>query len=228
MLTNKIKTNRKVSRADIFYYALFIIYAILITLVFIYSIRFLVKTINSAFSSPQSTVMEAKYGQLRLDEYALVADKLGLKAAAPSQNQINMPSVPIDLPTETSTTSASNITTSTLELTATSSVETNTSSPVAVIVPETKPQISVINSTLSAGLAGELRKQLQAAGFTVPNIGNSQPSEAQTIIKVKNSVNQNSNYFSEIKKIVSNKYDFIITTLDSAAKYDIEIIIGDK
>jgi hypothetical protein len=222
MLTNKIKTNKKINKADVFYYGLFIVYAIIIILVFIYSIKFLAKTINTAFSSPQNTDMEAKYGQLHLDEYAIVAAKLGL-AAAPGQSQL--PATPVNLPTEMATTSEIIATTSDLALSSEPSTSTEL---VAVMVPETKPQIAVINSTLTSGLAGELKAQLQTAGFSVPGLNSSQPSEPQTIIKVKDSVNQDGQYFSEIKKIVSSKYDFKIDTLDNVSKYDIEIIIGDK
>jgi hypothetical protein len=233
MLINKIKIEKKISRDQIIYISAFIIYATIVVVLFVYSIKFLGKTINSAFTQPLTSDIEAKYGQLHLDDYQVVATKLGLTSptiyqeAQPEQasNQQEQASSTNDTTNDTgpTTTPLASATTADIVSPNNDLSVSNTNSET-----ETKPTISIINSTLTAGLAAGLKTSLQQVGFEILNTGNIRPSEPTTVIKVKASVNQSSSYFSEIKKIVSEKYDFTIVILEETANQDIEIVIGNK
>jgi nitrogen fixation/metabolism regulation signal transduction histidine kinase len=225
---NKNREKKKISREQLIYIAIFIIYATIVIILFIYAVQFLGRTINSAFSQPTNAVIEAKYGQLHLTEYSIIANKLGLIN--------NQTAAPIQEASEDTSVDISSTTDEIILLNTTEQINTPTSAP-EITIPEnilptvnleTRPTITIINSTLTSGLAAELKNTLQTAGFEVLRTGNIRPSEPQTIIKVKNNTNQASDYFSDVKKAVSKKYDFKITTLPDNSTQDIEIIIGNK
>lgn len=243
MFTNNFLKNKSINKEGLIYALIFIVYLIAIILIFVYSIKFLSKAINFTLSEPQNQEIEEKYSKINLENYTIIADKLNFIKATPIINQ-NNPSSETSSPgiipnSENNTTlnivnSSSNMP-ETVDL---PSLADNTL-PVAPspVVPaestvsppqEIKPRLVIVNSTLTSGLASALKSKFQIANFDVLRIGNIRPSELNTVIKVKQSVNQNSAYFFEIKKIVSEKYDFVLKTLEEEADYEIEIIIGEK
>ena len=223
MHINNSKKLKPISREGIIYALIFILYATVVGLVFIYATKFLGKAINVALSEPVSETIEAKYGQLDLVNYALIAKKLGLQKSTPATPEVM---APIIIPETSSTT----------PITATTSPEAVTTVPTpeiitSVVTPkiiEVRPKIVVINSTTKSGLAAQLKNKLVAAGYSVIRTANSKPSLTSTTIKIKNSINLDSVYISEIKKIVALNYDFVIDTLDSNSDHEVEIIIGNK
>jgi len=261
MHTNNIKKiHEPLTQESIIYALIFVVYIAIVVLVFVYSVKFLGKTINAALTTPGNNDITAKYGQLDLSDYALIAYKLNLalpsggtisasdNLTASSSPEIASSSASSTNPyIATSTNNTTNIslatTTETVPATSTNVMQvtmgagtvsqgTNTTPPASnttsVVSTETKPKIDVINSTVKSGLAGTLKDKLQAAGFNVLKTGNSKPTEAQTIIKIKNSYLANINYIDSIKKIVAGSYDYLSQTLDEGADHDIEIIIGSK
>lgn len=222
MHTNKINfADKKINKEGIIYTLIFVLYITIAVLIFVYAINSLRAVINTALSTPDSTEVENKYGQLDLENYSLVAGKLGLKKV----NQTITP--PVEAPIETSTESQI-ATTSLPEIvvpTTTPEIEPVVEAPK---IEEKKPTIIITNSTLTSGLAAALKNKLNAANYEVLSTGNNRPALEVTTIKIKNSISPDSTYLAEIKKIVDLNYDFVILTLNETAKSDIEIIIGNK
>jgi hypothetical protein len=234
---NLIKT-KPISKEGLIYALIFVSYAVVLVLVFVYSVKFLNQALKTAISSPVGSEIENKYAQLDLENYSLLANKLNLSLSSGNQLIINQP---IQNITPEATTSseivipemiASSSQTSTIEITPTTTApivtQPTTSEIIAQEVVQAKPSIIVINSTLKSGLAANLKSELNKSGYAVLRTASSKPALDNTIIKIKSSVNQNSQYLMEIKKIVSLNYDFTLETLDEKADHDLEIIIGNK
>ncbi len=84
-----------------------------------------------------------------------------------------------------------------------------------------------IYSTVSVkGAAAELQKDLQAAGFKVPTIGNQRPLQATTTILMK----EGSQSLAEsLRSVVAKKYEVVsVGTLPDSSKFDAVIVIGTK
>lgn len=225
MLINKNnRPIKKINKDGIIYALIFILYTAVAGLIFVYAINFLKTAINTALSTPNNTEIENRYGQLDLNNYSLVANKLGLKknSQLSTTNEITAESVA----TSTIELAPEIIATTTPEVISTMNTSTETAS--AVKAEEKRPTIIVTNSTLKSGLAASLKNKLTAAGFTVLNTGNSRPALGITTIKVKESVSPESVYLNEIKKIVDSDYDSVVIDLNDNAKSDIEIIIGNR
>lgn len=223
MPINNPKKEKKIDKESIIYALVFVLYFAIAILIFIYSTKFLGSTINAALSTPQNDAIEAKYGQLDLANYALVAKKIGLTAPNISQES----ALPALTPEIIPVTAPENIPSTTPEITTTTPEIVLPTTP-APIVSEIKPRIIITNSTLRSGLAASLKSKLQGAGFEILSTGNVRPSVVNTIIKIKASMASDSAYLAEIKKIVSGEYDFVIQTLDENANHEVEIIIGNK
>jgi len=226
-----------INKDGVIYALIFVLYATLVVLVFVYATKFLRDTLNTALSTPAGATIEAKYGQLDLGNYVLVADKLGLKK--PSVNQIVTPEVinPVASPTI-------EIATNSPEIIASPTPEVVTISPAPEVMPivapevvtpvitpvvvELRPLIVIFNSTGQAGLAAKLKNQLTAVGYSVLETGNIKPIINNTIIKIKTSLNPDSKYLAEIKKIVALNYDFVLENLAESSDHEVEIIIGSK
>jgi len=231
MFTNKLSKNIALNKESLIYAGIFVVYVSVTITIFVYSIKFLGTAINLSLSEPLGQTLEQKYGQVNLDNYSLIARKLNFLKGNPNiQN-----STPFIPPAVISTTteiinSQSNMPESIVTLSSSSdiSLPTTQSEPSILSPVDIKPSIVVINSTLTSGLASALKTQFQSSNFEVLRIGNVRPSEVNTVIKVKANVNQNSVYFSDIKKIVSERYDYILGILEDTADHDIEVIIGEK
>jgi len=219
---NPKKLQEPLSQESIIYALIFVVYVAIVVLVFIYSVKFLGKTINTALTTPGNNDITAKYGQLNLADYAAVASKLNLTSA-------NGGIVSSDNLIASSSAEIAQVTMGTGIISqGTNTTPPASSSTTSAVSTENKPKIDIINSTTKSGLAATLKDKLQSAGFYVLKTGNSKPAETQTIIKIKNSYLANINYIDSIKKIVAGSYDYVSQTLDESADHDIEIIIGSK
>ena len=238
MQINKLGKFKKMSKEGIIYSAIFILYIAVLVLIFIYSIKFLNDALQVSLSTPQED-MAAKYGQLDLENYSLLVDRLGLEKplkTAPVTAASETPLLDASIPGLDTSTTATNTTSSLPTASTTTSPEIVTSSaviipsPDQVIVPGTvltKPKILITNSTPTIGLATNLKNKLLAAGYEVAKTNNSQSAQANTIIMIKPSF-QNSLDVVEIQKIVNSNYLSTTQDLAESAAYDLEIIIGNK
>ncbi|MFZ2310123.1 MAG: LytR C-terminal domain-containing protein [Patescibacteria group bacterium] len=222
MHINNPKKLKSINKEGLIYALIFVLYAAILILVFISATKFLSKAINVALSDPAGSAIEAKYGQLDLENYALIAKKLGLQKSTPANPVIILPAVILEA------SSTPEIATTSPELISTMIKPEITIPIIEPQIIEVKPKIVVINSTIKSGLAAQLKNKLETAGYSVIRTGNSKPSLASTVIKIKNGFNPDSNYLSEIKKIVDINYDFVLDTLADNSDYEIEIIIGNK
>lgn len=229
MHINNPKKLKPINKEGLIYALIFILYATIAGLVFISATKFLSKAINVALSEPASSAIEAKYGQLDLENYALIAKKLGLQKSVPVIPEVI---IPIITPEASSTpevaTTTPKLTTTIPELVTVIPTPEIITPIVAPKIIEVRPKIVVINSTIKSGLAAQLKNKLVAAGYAVIRTGNSKPSLANTVIKVKASLNPDSMYLSEIKKIVDLNYDFVLDTLAADSNHEVEIVIGNK
>ena len=78
MHINNFDKIKPVNKESLIYSLVFVLYAAVLILTFIYFVKFLNNNINLALSTPASEDMENKYGQLDLEDYSLVASKLNL------------------------------------------------------------------------------------------------------------------------------------------------------
>jgi hypothetical protein len=226
MPINNSKQTKKISQEGLIYALIFVLYVTILVSVFIYATQFLSKTINTALSTPVGSEIEAKYGQLDLVNYLLVANKLNLKKSAsltPITPEIIQPEI-----VSQGASSTPEIATSSPEVIVTPIPEIIEPVAAVVEVAEIRPTIVVNNSTTKSGLAAQLKNKLTAASYQVIRTGTIKPVAANTIIKTKISLDPDSAYLSEIKKIVATNYDFTLENLSGDANYDIEIIIGSK
>ncbi len=208
--------NKKINKESLIYPAIFIVYFLIIASAFAYSIKFLSKTINSALDEPQNEVLTEEYASLKLKEYSLVAQKLGLSRVNSSEPEIK---------TEIETNNASS---SPEILNPTTEIQSTSTNPTAdAQSAETLPKILVINSTLKPGLATNLKNKLESSGFEVLTPTNNNLNLDTTAIKIKDGFIRSSN-FTTIKNIVSENYNFIILPLEDDVAHDIEIIIGNN
>lgn len=214
-INKNLEEKKTIKKEGVIYALVFVLYTLVFILIFSYAVKFLSTTINDTLSEPTGAVIEDKYGELNLEDYSLIANKLGL------EKSINI--APIVEPEIASTSTTTEIASTSLPEITVEPFIPLTEKPVAL---EQKPTIIITNSTLKSGLAATLKNKL--SNYTVISTGNSRPSLAITTIKVKNSINLDSTYLAEIKKIVDESYDFVILPLDDKAKSDIEIIIGNK
>jgi hypothetical protein len=223
MHTNNPKDKITINKESVIYFLVFVLYTAMVVLVFIYATKFLSTNINIALSTPASSEINAKYGQLDLENYALVANKLGLKKSAPVNQEVTLPNTVLETstPIEITTSSPENLITAT-------PTPPIINPAITPEITEVKPTIVINNSTNTAGLAAQLKNKLIAAGYQVIRTGNIKPSVATTVIKSKTSLNQDSKYLIDIKKIVDINYDFNLETLAANSDHDIEIIIGNK
>lgn len=224
---NPISNKKNIEREGIIYAAIFILYFGFIVLMFAYSVKFLGETINVALSDPQGKVNEESYGQLNLEAYLLISNKLKLKTATEINNSGK------ELLSEPTSTSSEDIINNEGAATGSDPImkgETSNknSDSATSVIEEIRPTIIVMNSTIKSGLASKLKTKLEKSGFNVLKTGNLKPTKDTSIIYLSKSLKPNSKYLLEIKKIVSEDYSFVIFPLENDSQSDIQIIIGNK
>jgi hypothetical protein len=239
MLKNKIKKTKTLKIEKLTYPLIFALYLIGIIIAFILMIKFINQALSSALEPAEEQIAPGKMLQLDLDNYQLLAKKLNLikpvfdelnsskweiqSEADGLDASVNEEGAPRseDKP-ETNNEQGENI------------PAANDSAPVqddSTSIEAKAPlslKISVLNSTNRAGLAGEMKKILDQAGYPVENIGNQAKSEEATLIKIKSGLDRNASELLEISRLVDEKYDFIVETLGNDIRYDLQIVIGNK
>lgn len=244
MLSNKIKISSE-SLKNLVCPAILLIYAIGVAVIFFYFLKFITQNINLALAPAFNQEALEKSVQLDLENYQFLAAKLRwetpLAPLTPGSSSLpSLDSSPLVasssldasiLPEEISSLAAAaatrpenNLTTSTLDIPATGAG----TAAAPAIFQKSSWKISIVNSTTRNGLAGELKKRLEAVGYQVVKIGNQKNREANTIVGLKAGLDRKSPEIIEINQIVSEKYNFTVATLVADNAYDIEIIIGDR
>lgn len=217
MLKSSIKKIKNWRFKKIVYPAVSILYLLLLLTIFIYTAKFLSEQISRTFDSDDGG-SEKYFASLNLADYSLVAKKLGLTPVSePSSPENQVAPADETLPVETATTAA------------VSATSAPSSEDIAPAEAEANFKIIVLNASGRTGLAADLKKNLEAAGFPVEKIGNRKEPSELSLIKIKESRNQYPTQFNQIKQIVAAKYQLTATQiLEESGSYDIEIVIGKR
>lgn len=149
----------KISKRDLIYPGVIIVFFIIISIIFYVSVKFLTKNINDAFwgGSEVSTTL------LNTENYNIIAKKLNIE------------------------TSNKNTNTSTLN-NVSHAEEVETQQPSSPIIDKNSVTITILNSTTKAGLAGALATQFKSIGFEQTTAGNESKAYTTTTIRIKESI----------------------------------------
>ncbi len=219
MLANELKNAKIFKSGGLIYSAIGILYLVALVIAFVYALDFLTKNLNMTFAPVAPQNINQNYTSLNMVEYNSLAPKFKFSP----QSSPALPAVTDDQAKRETILEATPAPES-LEI---SPEMTPEQSPINPPEQRTQLKISVINSTSKNGLAAELKKQLNAAGYPVEKIGNQKLTEINTIIKMKSDLDNNPTAL-EIKRIVAGKYSPITALLPNSSPYDLEIVIGQK
>jgi hypothetical protein len=227
MPSNKPKISAE-SFKNLLYPGIFLLYTIALALVFFYFTKFITENLNLAFAPAANQAALERSVQLDLENYSLLATKLRLEMPAaaiitPTTASLATTEQPAAI-TENASAEATALTTTATEP---APAETAPVTTAPAEIDKASWKIAVINSTARAGLAGELKKRLEAAGYKVIKIGNQTPAESGTIIKLKTGLSASAPALVEINRIISEKYSAAVSDLAATSGYDIEIVIGN-
>lgn len=188
---------------DLVYPGVLILFFGLVAVVFFFTIRFISKNINKAFSPEEGGASQA----LNVERYKLTAQKLNL---------------PMNTLQSEATAPAPSAETATLDPASSTQA---TSTPSATVLDKSTVTITVKNSTSKKGVASTLAKALEDAGFAKPQTGNEPTLYATTTILLKESKKE---YESLLLDAVRKTYPYAVatTTVDGVA--DATIIIGTR
>ena len=190
----------------IIYPVIFGVFFIGVILIFIYSAKFLVSSIDKSLS------LDIQYASSRIikidfEKFYKVAKKMGIEISKSTIDEQQIDNNNLQETTVVATTTPEII-------------------PIVSEVDKTAVKISVLNSTKTKGLAGELKTILENEGFIVGAVGNYDPIQERTFIKIKES---RKDYNPLIKKVIEEKYQLADDqALNETDIYDIIIIIGNK
>lgn len=186
---------------NMIYPAIFFFVIILTAVMFIFSIKFFLKTIGGIFDLDQSG-LESQIVRVDTDNFSRAAKKLGIEMATSSDTQI-VDEIKID----------------------------DGVAGEVLVAPVPSPdkkeiKIAVYNATKEKGLASVIKKELEANDFVVDKIGN-YSLEKETVLKVKKEFEV---FSDEIKGIIEKKYTSSAVTeiLSDEEEYGIIIIIGSQ
>lgn len=192
---------------DAQYPTIMALFTLVIGVLFFGAARFLSTSINAAISSPDEAEIRAQLTHIDETNYARIEKKLHLPAIQPtiSTNAQQMPAA-------------------------------ETPSAVEQIVErqglteqKTAFSLGIFNSTKKPGIAGTVKNDFAAAGFSVAKTGNTAPQEPQTILKIKERVQANSAIIEEMLAILKTRFTVgDPQLLEDASPYDIVIIIGER
>ncbi|KKQ22032.1 hypothetical protein A2999_00665 [Candidatus Wolfebacteria bacterium RIFCSPLOWO2_01_FULL_38_11] len=190
----------------IIYPVIFGVFFIGVILIFIYSAKFLVSSIDKSLS------LDIQYASSRIikidfEKFYKVAKKMGIEISKSTIDEQQIDNNNLQETTVVATTTPEII-------------------PIVSEVDKTAVKISVLNSTKIKGLADELKTILENNGFIVGAVGNYDPIQERTFIKIKES---RKDYNPLIKKVIEEKYQLADDqALNETDIYDIIIIIGNK
>jgi hypothetical protein len=186
---------------------------------FLSGAKFLSNSINKTFTVEPSGI-ESDLTRINFSNLDVVAKKLGIEIKAsgtstsPNPTPAEPPVVEPPPPTQNEVTGPI----------------APAPAPTPAVEDKKSLKIEVLNSTKTAGLAGELKTLIEAGGFTVEKTGNSSPTVETTTIQAK--ADKQASFptsLSDLKQIVSTKYPVAtIDTLSADSPYDVIITIGKK
>lgn len=142
---------KKLKLQDVVYPGIFLIFFGIVIILFFFSTQFISKNINKVFYSEGNSTAEA----LNLEQYKLVAKKLGIVVNLPKEGEVT--TIKVTPPAETAVTTIDKKTIS----------------------------IIVKNSTTKSGIATTLAKAIEDAGFNKPKTGNEATFYATTTVMIK-------------------------------------------
>lgn len=182
------------------YPAIFFFALIVITVIFIFSVKFFLKTIGGVFDVDEG-VLDSQIVKVDMDNFSRVAKKLGIEVVTSSE-QVAGEEKPAAEEDE----------------------EENIIQP--VIIDKQRIKIAVYNATKEKGLANEVKKELEVNGFVVDKVGNFFLG-GKSVLKVKKEFDM---IGDEIKGVVEKKYPSGMEKeiLSEEEEYGIIIIIGSK
>lgn len=184
----------KINPRDLIYPGIFLFFIIIVCIVFFLATQFITKSINVAFSGDS----ENSSSSLNMDNYTLVARKLGIKIA----DQNITPSI------------------------ATSSTATTTIPTSPQSIDKKSLTLNVLNSTTKRGIAGILAQNLEAAGFAKATVGNQNKLIPVTTIFIKDS--KSSFTQTLLDAVLKLYPTATATTTPESDKFDATIVIGTK
>lgn len=188
---------------DLVYPGVLILFFGLVAVVFFFTIRFISKNINKAFSPEEGGASQA----LNVERYKLTAQKLNLPMNV-LQNDATVP----EPSTETATLDPA-------------SPAQATSTPAITVLDKRAITITVKNSTPKKGIATTLAKALEDAGFAKPQTGNESTLYATTTILLKESKKE---YETLLLETIRKTYPDAIATTTVDGVVDAIIIIGTR
>lgn len=187
---------------DLVYPGVLILFFGLVAVVFFFTIRFISKNINKAFSPEEGGVSQA----LNIERYKLTAQKLNL---------------PVNILQNEATAPEPSAETAVLD-TASTTQATNT--PTTTVLDKSTITITVKNSTSKKGVASTLAKALEDAGFAKPQTGNEPTLYATTTILLKES---KKGYEALLLEAVQKTYpDAVVKTSSENSSSDATIVVG--
>lgn len=183
---------------------------VLLAALFVGTVRLL--TINIAVIFKDVDVKAEELVTISLKDYSLIAKKLRLSAQSAQSKIVEQTEFVSDEQSVSSTESA------------TSSVAA--SQPVAELDLK-QFSVGVLNGTTKAGLAGDMKKNLETAGFVVSSVGNGSAASDLVTIRLKQGVP--ATFEDALKKALEQRY-IVGEVLQSpeSERYDATIIIGPK
>lgn len=230
MSDNSLAKLKKIKFKQLVYPSILVIFCIGLGVTFWYSTKFLSSQLVKIFGSLSQEQMASRLLALDLENYQLVAKKLNFWVEP--QNLIAplaTSSAPIE---ETATTSDAAAATSSepaaaQEVLAADQAATGTAEIQAAPAVKAPLKISILNGTKTSGLAGELKRTIEAAGWPVTKIGNQTTPASRTRFSIKTGLVQAASEIERLKSLVIAKYpDTVTETLAADSGYDIEIVIG--
>lgn len=142
---------KKLKLQDVVYPGIFLIFFGIVIILFFFSTQFISKNINNVFYSEGNSTAEA----LNLEQYKLVAKKLGIVVNVPKEGEVT--TIKVTPPAET----------------------------VVTTIDKKAISIIVKNSTTKSGIATTLAKAIEDAGFNKPKTGNEATFYATTTVMIK-------------------------------------------
>ncbi len=87
-------------------------------------------------------------------------------------------------------------------------------------------KVAVYSTIPVKGAAADLKKKLQAAGFTVPVIGNERPLQEKTTVRMKAG---SQDLAESLRAVVGETYEVVsVGTLPDSSEFDAVVVIGTK
>ena len=210
MLENEIKQIKKIELKKLVYPLILLVYFGTIALFLFFSLKFFTKELNLILATGEGLENGQNRSALDMVGYSLLEKKFSLTPYVAEPAPLAVEPEVIASSTASSTPGSSP--------TSTEPQRESTGT-----VPLT---IAVLNSTKTAGLAGKLKDELEAADIPVAKVGNFFPVLATTTINLSPAA-VNHPGLAAIKSVLTeNSLLYIENLLPAAGDYDLEIIIG--